>query len=220
MKHHSLKAEKRELLGRKVKKLREQGIAAGTIYGKGITSQNVQVNVKELLSVYGEAGETGLVDIEVEGKKHPVLITNIQTHPVTAVILNVDFREVDLTQKVKAMVPVELVGESPAEKQGLGTAVLLLDEIEVEALPEDLPESFEIDATALVEVEQTFNVSDLKRDSKVEVLTDAEQTLAKVEPPQKEEVVEEVAPAAEGEATEGEPSENKEEAQAEAPKES
>lgn len=211
MKHYTLKAEKRELTGRKVKRLRLAGIIPGTVYGKAMKSETVQVNEKELIKVYNEAGETGIVDIELASKKHPSLISNIQVHPVTSNVLHVDFREVDLTKKVKAMVPVELVGESPAEKQGMGTAVLMVDEVEVEALPEDLPEKFEIDATVLVEVEQTFTVAHLKSDKKVEILTAGDQILAKVEPPQKEEVVE-VAPV-EGEAApEGE-------AKAEAPAE-
>lgn len=200
MKRHSLNSEKRELTGRKVRRLRRDGIMPGTLYGGKITSSNVQVKTDEFLSIYKEVGETGLVDLMVDGKAHPVLITNIQVHAVTDLPLHIDFREVDLTEKVTASVPVELIGESPAEKQGLGTAVLLVSELEVEALPADLPEKFEIDATLLLEVDQAVTVADLKYDSKkVEIQAEADQILAKVEPPQKEEVIEE-APAVEGEA--------------------
>lgn len=191
MKKHTLQAEKRELTGRKVRRLRKEGIIPATLYGKGKTSQNVQTSEELFIPTYKEIGETGLVELMLEGKKHAVLISNIQIHPVTGSAIHIDFREVDLTEKVKASVPVELVGESPAEKSGIGTAVLMVNEIEVEALPGDLPERFEVDATTLTEVDQVFTVSDLKYDkSKIEIQSEADLGLAKVEPPQKEEVIE------------------------------
>ncbi len=206
MKRHNLTVETRTLTGRKVRRLRAEGIIPATLYGKKITSQNVQVKSENLLPVYKEVGETGLVDLELDGKKHPVLISNIQVHSVSDTPLHVDFREVDLTEKVTASVPVEMIGESPAEKQGTGTAVLLVDELEVEALPGDLPEKFEVDATALAEVDQTFTVGELVYDkSKIEIQAEPDQILVKIEPPQKEEVIEAPAPV-EGEevaATEG-----------------
>lgn len=191
MKKHTLHAEKRELTGRKVRRLRKEGIIPATLYGKGKKSQNVQTSEELFIPTYKEVGETGLVELTLDGKKHAVLISNIQIHPVTGSAIHIDFREVDLTEKVKASVPVELVGESPAEKSGIGTAVLMVNEIEVEALPGDLLENFEVDATILTEVDQVFTVSDLKYDkSKIEVQSEADLVLAKVEPPQKEEVIE------------------------------
>lgn len=191
MNTHKIDAQKRELTGRKVRRLRSEGILPATIYGKKVTSQNVQVSEEFFLPIYKEVGETGLVELMLDGKKHAVLISNIQIHPVTGSAIHIDFREVDLTEKVKASVPVELVGESPAEKQGIGTAVLLVNEIEVEALPGDLPENFEIDASILTEVDQTFTVSDLSYDKdKIVIQSEADLVLAKVEPPQKEEVIE------------------------------
>ena len=92
-------------------------------------------------------------------------------------------------------IPVELTGESPAEKQSIGTVVQYLNEIKVEALPADLPEKFTVDVSALSEVDQAIMVKDLKYDkSKVDIKTGAEEIVAKVEPPQKEEVIEAPAP--------------------------
>jgi large subunit ribosomal protein L25 len=201
----TLKAEVRKVAGRKVKNLRKEGILPGNISGKKIKSESIQVNLKDFSKVYEEVGETGLVSLEIGKEKKPVLIHNLQMQPVTDQPIHVDFLQVDLKEKVTAEVPVELIGESPAEKQGLGTVVLMLNEIEVEALPADLPEKFEIDRSTLTEVDQLVKVADLKIDkAKVEIKTDAEEIVVKVEPPQKEEVV--VAPApAEGEvAPEGE----------------
>jgi large subunit ribosomal protein L25 len=200
----TLKADKRKDLGRKVKNLRKEGILPGNVYGKKVKSESLQVNLKDFEKIYKEVGETGLVTLEIGTEKKPVLIHNLQMQPVTDEPIHVDFLQVDLKEKVTAQVPVELSGESPAEKQGLGTVVLMLNEIEVEALPADLPEKFEIDRGTLTDVDQVLKVSDLKVDkSKVTVNTDAEELVVKVEPPQKEEVVEAPAPV-EGEVpTEG-----------------
>lgn len=201
----ALKANVRKVTGRKVKALRKQGIVPANIYGKDVKSASIEIDLKEFKQVFKMAGETGIVEIKLGKEDRPVLVSNVQVHPATDEVLHVDFKQVNLKEKVTANIPVELVGESPAEKSGIGTAVLLLQELEVEALPGDLPEKFEIDATTLTEVDQTIKVSDLKVDtSKVEVKTNADEIVAKVEPPQKEEVV--VAPVAEtpeGAVTEG-----------------
>ena len=217
MKKIELKAEKRKVTGRKVKVLRGQGILPANIYGKDVKSEAIEIKLKEFKGVYKEAGETGIIDLTVGKESKPVLIHNVQVHPATDEVLHVDFLQVNLKEKITAAVPVEVTGESPAEKSGLGTVVLLIQELEVEALPGDLPENFEVDATKLTEVDQTVKVADLKYDKeKIKISEDAETILVKVEPPQKEEVIE-VAPAAtEGtaEGTEEKPAEG-----TEAPKE-
>jgi large subunit ribosomal protein L25 len=191
-----LKADKRTLEGRKVKTLRKAGIIPGNIYGKKIKSQSVQVDLKDFQKTFKEVGETGLVTLTIGSDEKPVLIHNLQLHPITDEPVHVDFLQVDLKVKVEADIPVELSGESPAEKQGVGTVVQYVNEIKVEALPGDLPEKFEIDVAGLAEVDQSILTKDLKYDkSKVEIKSDLEAIVAKVEPPQKEEVVEAPAPA-------------------------
>jgi len=192
MDKYILKAEKRELAGRKVKNLRQEGILPANIFGKKIKSASIQVKEDEFKKAYQEVGETGILSLKLAGEatERPVLVANIQKQPVSDAFLHVDFHQVDLKEKVEAKVPVELVGESPAEKQGIGTAVLYLNEIEVEALPTDLPEKFTVDISKLTEVNQTTYVKDIEIDKKkVELKTDPESILVKVEPPQKEEVV-------------------------------
>ena len=202
-----LEAEARKLTGRKVKTLRAAGLLPANIYGKKIDSLAVQVKLSDFKKIYEEVGETGLVTLKVQGAKgkaqdRAVLVSNVQVHPVSDIPVHVDFRQVDLKEKVTAEVPVELTGEAPAEKGGIGTAVQYFDEIEVEALPLDLPEKFEIDISTLAEVDQAVFVKDLKYDKdKVAVKNDPEEIIVKVEPPQKEEVV---APPAEVVPAEGE----------------
>ncbi|KKP46524.1 MAG: 50S ribosomal protein L25 [Candidatus Woesebacteria bacterium GW2011_GWA1_33_30] len=196
----SLKATKREVFGRKVKRFRKEGLAPANIFGKKIKSEAIFVNKKEFTDVFAKAGETQIIHLNDK----PVLVSGLQIDPVTSDYLHVDFRRVDLTEKITAKVPVEIVGESPAEKQKMGTVVQQLSEIEVEALPADLPEKIEIDATTLIEVDQTIYVKDLKIDKKVTIKTDLESIVAKVEPPTKEEVVEVVAPVEDEVPVEGE----------------
>ncbi len=186
----TLDAQTRKVTGRKVKTLRKQGVVPGNIYGKSVTSEAVSVNEKEFLSAFKKVGETGILTLKVGKTTRPVLVHNIQAHAVTGKPLHVDFMQVNLKEKITADVPVELVGESPAQKSGLGTVVLLLDELEVESLPTNIPEKFVIDAAKLTEVDQVVKVSDLDYDKdKVEIKAEADEIVVKVEPPQKEEVV-------------------------------
>lgn len=195
-----LKAEKRTIEGRKVKNLRKEGTLPGNVYGKKIKSQAVQVNLKDFEKTYKEIGETGLLTLSIGSEERPVLIHNLQLNPISDDPVHVDFLQVDLKEKVEADIPVELIGESPTEKQAIGTVVQYLNEIKVEALPTDLPEKFEVDISVLVEVDQSIMIKDLKYDkAKVEVKTNPDEIVAKVEPPQKEEVVEAPPSPAEGE---------------------
>lgn len=215
----TLKAEERNTLGRKVKKIRREGLLPANIYGKKVKSQALKLNLLEFQKVFKEAGETGLVDLKIGRSTKPVLIHNVQVDPVSDTPIHADFLQVNLKEKVTAQVPVELAGESPAEKQGIGTAVQYLDEIEVEALPNDLPEKFEIDLSKLESVDDVIKIKDLAVDTKkVTIEDDPEQIIVKVEPPKEEEEV----PPVEAEGEEGEEvvkAEGEETAEAEAPSE-
>ena len=187
----TLKASERKISGRKVKNLRLSGLLPANVYGKKVKSVSVQVDNKEFKALFKEVGETGLIDLEIGKDVRPVLIHHLQVNPKTDELLHVDFLQVDLKVKVTAEVPVELIGESPATKQGLGTVVQQINDIEVEALPTDLPEKFEVNIEILTEVDQAIYIKDLKVDrTKVTITTDPEAIVVKVEPPQKEEVVE------------------------------
>lgn len=205
-----LSGQKRTISGRKVKKLREEGILPANIFGKKIKSEAIQVSLKDFEKTYKEVGETSLLTLVIEGGKtkdeRAVLVSNVQMDPRSDIPTHVDFRQVDLKEKVSANVPVEMTGEAPAEKSGVGTAVLYVSQIEVEALPADLPEKFVVDVSSLTEVDQAIYIKDLSLDrKKVELKAEAETIVVKVEPPQKEEVVAPPAPVegevpAEGEA--------------------
>lgn len=180
--------EKRQVTGRKVKNLRAENILPANIFGKGIKSQSIQLDKKVFTELYEKVGETGIVELSIDKKAHPTLIANIQLHPVTSEPIHVDFKQVNLKEKVSATVPVVLVGEAPAEKNGEGTVIQQILEIEVEALPTDLPDEFELDTSKLEKVDDFLSLKDLKYDkSKIEIEANPELIVAKVEPPQEEE---------------------------------
>ena len=232
MERQKITAKKRTVAGRKVKRLRKEGILPANVFGKKTKSVSIQVNLKDFTKVFSEAGETGLVDLMIEAEKEvrPVLIQNVQKDPVDESFLHADFRQIVLTEKVKATIPVEFIGQSPAESQKLGILVKVMPEIEVEALPTDLPEHFEVDVSKLEKVDDTIFAKDLKVDrAKVELKTDENQIVVKIEPLAKEEVVapppttevppEGAAPTGEGVPAEGEEKAAKPEAVVQPPKE-
>lgn len=180
MKRLQLKVEKRTVLGKKIKKLRKTGILPGNIYGKDIKSQAVQVPYKDFEPIYKEAGETGLIDVAVDGQLRPVLIHNVQLDHMTRLPLHADFFQVNLKEKVKTMVPVELTGEAKAVVDKVGMVLQTLSEVEVEALPESLPEKIEVNVETLAAVDDQFVVSDLKLPKGVTVLTDLGQVVVKI----------------------------------------
>jgi len=182
MKKYSLLGSKRTVVGKKVKSLRREGTIPATIYGKKVKSISVSVGFDAFEKVYAQAGETGLIELSVDRDIRPVLIHSVQVHPVTNAPLHVEFHQVDLKEKVHANVPVELVGECPAVAQKLGVLLTVLDEIEVEALPTDLPEKITVDVSKLAEVNAEFKVSDLILPAEITVLTDQGLTVAKVGP--------------------------------------
>lgn len=188
----TLSLEPRKVFGKKVKTLRKQGIIPANIFGNKIKSTAVQVKTTVFRPIYAQAGETQIVYVQVVGEKteRPVLLTNISYDPMTGDILHVDLRQVNLKEKVTANIPVELVGESPAVKDIQATLITSLDEIEVEALPADLPDHFTADVSTLKALGDTIKVSDLGIDlTKIEVKLDPETIVVTVAGQQKEEVI-------------------------------
>ncbi|MDO8639671.1 MAG: 50S ribosomal protein L25 [bacterium] len=180
MKRPQLKVEKRELLGKKIKKLRKEGILPGNVYGKDVKSTAVQVPLAEFQKTYKEVGETGLLDLLLDSQTRPVLIHNLQVDSLTKLPLHADFFQVNLKEKVKTMVHIEIVGEAKAVSDKIGLVLQPLSEIEVEALPEALPEKIEVNIEPLAAIDQQITVGDLKLPQGVEVLTDPTQVVVKI----------------------------------------
>lgn len=191
----------RVLEGRKVGQLRRQGLVPANISGNLDKTVPVSVDARKFEKLYEEVGDTGLFYVTVEGDKaeRPVLISDVQLDPITAQVLHVVFRQVDLTEKITAEVPVELIGEVEIKD---ATVVTLHDVVEVEALPQDFPEKFEIDISKFTQVGDMVAYKDLEFDrSKVSLTIDEEQLDEPVVMVQ--EVKEEVEPEPTAEVAEG-----------------
>lgn len=201
---HQIKAEIRTAKGRsRVKHLKEAGLIPATLYGKGIASISIQFPAKELIKTFKEAGELVLVELLLDNQKIPVLFKNPQYHYLNGHLIHLDCFRVNLKEKITAEVPIVLVGESPAVKEG-NILVTVSDQINVEALPADLPEKIEVDIGSLTTIGAIITAGDLILDkSKVELKTAADQVIVKIEEPKiEEEPVAPVTPPEEVPATE------------------
>lgn len=195
---YNLSATHRELTGRKVKHLRKEGVLPANVFGKGQTSKNIQLLASDFETVYEEAGGTSLVSLTVNGDKPiSVLIGEVQVDPVSMKHVHVDFRHVNLKEKIIAYVPIELEGEAPAEKSG-AMIMQSLDELEVEALPGDLPESVKIDVSGLVEVGDLITVKDLHGKIKgIEIMNEPDTVIVLAQEVKEEEEPQENVPVSE-----------------------
>lgn len=168
-------AEPRTILGKKSKQLRQAGKIPANIMGRDVESTAITVPATDFKKLYNEVGDTGLVYLSVAGEKaeRPVLVSEVGFNPVSGDIMHVVLKQVNLKEKITAEIPVEVVGEF-----NLPGAVLLTvhPTIEVEALPTDLPESFEINVESLTEIGQAITFKDLKYDAtKIELLVSEEE---------------------------------------------
>ncbi len=179
MKRYQLTAEPRKITGKQVKKLRREGILPANVYGKDIKSQSLQLPLSEFQKVFTEAGETGVVDLTYGTQTIPVLIHNLHTD-YRNTPLHADFFKVNLKEKVKAMIPLEFVDEPKAVTDQIGLLMEITPEIEVEALPTDLPEKIEVNVENLAAIDEQILVSDLKAPVGVEILTDPNLVVVKI----------------------------------------
>lgn len=150
------------------------------IYGKDIKSKALQVPLAEFEKMLKEAGETQVVDITFDSTVYPALIHNVQLDPVSGKALHADLYKVDLKAKIKAMVPVVSTGEPKAVADKLGLLLQTLSEVEVEALPTDLPEKIEVDVAGLAQLNDQITASDLKLPAQVSIVTDPAQVVFKI----------------------------------------
>ena len=180
MKRETLPAEKRTITGKRVKHLRREGILPANMFGKGIKSISLQLSLKDFEKVYDEVHETGLVDLTIDKEIHPVLIQNIHIQPITHTPLHADFFKVNLKEKVKATIPVIGLGEPKAITDKIGVLLQTLSEVEVEALPADLPENIEISVESLAQIDDSLTVADLKAPTGVEILAEPAEMIFRI----------------------------------------
>jgi large subunit ribosomal protein L25 len=211
-------ATKRDVFGKRLNSHRATGKVPANLYSKDAESIAIWLDTKELRTVLKEVSESTLLDLSLEGetKTRPVILRHVEENMFKPQVLHVDVQQVNLKEKMVINIVVEITGESQAVVDGLGLLETPTAEIEVEALPADLPESFIVDISSLTEVGQHILVKDLKVPHGVEVLTDSEAIVALITEPSKEEEEEVAAPVDEAAAvaeveTEGDKAEEKSE---------
>jgi len=189
-----LNVAKREILGKKVRFLRRQGITPVHLFGHGIESQALQCDTAKLQQVLAEAGKTKLINFKIDGEKkaRSVIVREVEIELPRRGLVHVDFYQVRKAEEMKVEVPVVLVGEAPALKVRENTLLQELDTLSVECLPANIPASVELDISSLTESEQVLRVKDIELEKGVTVLNDPEVVVAKISALRVEEVVEEV----------------------------
>ncbi len=180
-----LKAEKREKIGKKVKDLRKKGVLPAILYGPKVKPLPIEIDLKEFKKIYKEAGESSLISLEVEKEKFLVLIYEIKEDSLTDEITHVDFYQPILTEEVEATVPIIFEGISPAVKDLGGTLIKEIQEVDVKALPQNLPHDIKVNIDTLNTFEDEILIKDLKIPAGVKILKEMNEIVAVVVPPTK-----------------------------------
>ncbi len=182
--------ETREILGKKVNSLRRQGFLPAELYGRGVSNLHLAVNAKDFEKVYKEAGENTVINVIVNGVAKPALIYDVQLHPLRGTIETIDLYEVKMDEEIETAVPLEFTGESAVVKDGLGVFIKAMDEIEIEALPGDIPSKITVDISRLLNVGDSVYVKDLPATGRFKFTVDSETVVASIAELAKEEIVE------------------------------
>lgn len=188
--HAQLKAEPRQLIGKKVRRLRKEGILPATIYGHNVTPVNIQLDAHEFGAVLRHSGRTQLIDLEVDGSKRPVFVKQMAVDAKRHIIQHVEFYQANLREPVTTVVPLHYVGESAAVRDG-GIFLTVLDRLSIESLPDAVPAAgIEVDQGLISEINGILHAGQIPLPSGVTLLTNAEEVVAKVDPPASEESLE------------------------------
>ncbi len=197
-----LNTTKRTTLGKRVKTIRKMGMVPAELFGFGFKNEHLSVPEKAFSDIYKEAGRNTVIDITIDGEKEaiPALIHDVQIHPITHQPLAVDFYRIRADKKIQTEVPIEFIGESPAENKGL-VVVKVLNKITIEALPQHIPHTIQVDISVIKNEEDTLHIKDLNLPNTVYIITPADTTIITVSQQQQEEEVSEVSSVEEVEIT-------------------
>ncbi|MFH1841430.1 MAG: 50S ribosomal protein L25 [Candidatus Nealsonbacteria bacterium] len=183
----NLFAKIRKNQGKKVKALRKKGVLPAILYGPKIKNLQIEVNLKDFEKIYKEAGESTLISLEVEGEKNKflVLIYDLKKEAVRGDLTHVDFYQPALDEEIEAKIPVILEGEAPGVKSLGGTLIKNISEIEVKALPQNLPKEFRISVEGLNSFEDHILIKDLKTKEGVKIKRNPEDIVVFIASPEK-----------------------------------
>lgn len=189
-----LSAEVRDVFGKRVRRLRRQGLIPANIYGHG-ASRAIQASTRAFDRLLAEGGRTSVVTIAFDGQTQTTLLKSLQRDPRTGQIVHIDFQAVSMQESVTSTVPVRFVGESVAVTKLDGVLTHPRTELHVAARAEDLPDAVEVDVSMITELHGAIHVADLAAGVNYTILDPADEVLAIVLPPKREvEVLEAAAP--------------------------
>jgi large subunit ribosomal protein L25 len=179
---YSIAAEPRELMAKRTKQLRRQGMIPGVVYGNKVTNANVQVHRKEFEHAYLRAGSTTLVDLTVGdgGKATKVFIHDVRRDPINYQLTHIDFLAVNLLEPMTMNVALVLVGESPIVHSKEGLLLHQMEHLTLRALPSDIPSLVEVDISGLTEIDQAIHVGDITLPDNVTLLSNPDDVIAKI----------------------------------------
>ena len=182
-----LKAQIRKDTGRKLKTLREKGFIPAVVYGPGHKSNSIQLDYGNFKKVFEEAGESTLIKLKIDEHAKNVLIHDVSIDPVDGKFIHVDFYQVVMDKIIKTHVPLVFEGEAPAVKNLGGVLMKNLTELEIEALPKNLPHEIKVDISFLDSFDKHIRVKDLNLPEGVKILEKFEELVVSVIPPRSEE---------------------------------
>lgn len=186
-------AKERQLLGKKIKTVRQEGKLPAVVYGKGKQSGNLLVDRNSFVKMYQRAGKTTLLSLIIDDKQPvKVLIYDIQKHPVTGALLHADFYQVKMDEKIVIDVPLLFEGQSKAVDEKDANLVKNKDTVKIEALPNDLIHEIKVDISSLENFGEAIHVKDLKVGEKVEIIDDPEEIVVIAQEPISEEELKEM----------------------------
>lgn len=182
-----LNAKTREILGKKVKVLRKKGVIPAVVYGEKVKSMPLEVGYKEFENIYKIGGESTIIKLKIGKEAKNVLIYDVSKDPVSGKFIHVDFYVVRMDKVITAEVHLVFEGESPAVETEEGTLVKNITEVEVEALPANLPSELKVDISVLKTFDDLIHIKDLKVSQDVKILAEPDEVVASVTPPRSEE---------------------------------
>jgi len=178
----TLLTAQRDVLGKKTRFLRRQGITPVHLFGHNLKSLALQCDTAQLQHIIAQAGMTKLISLDIEDDKRPrsVFIREIQRDAVTRQLLHVDFYQVRKGEKIAVDVPIILVGEAPAMREKGHMLIHGVTSLSIECLPDSVPPQIEVDLSSLEEVEQAIHVKDIVLSPDITVNADTDQLVVKV----------------------------------------
>ncbi|MFH1582485.1 MAG: 50S ribosomal protein L25 [bacterium] len=181
----SISAKIRKETGKKVEEIRKQGKVPAVLYGSGVENLSLEVDLKDFEKVYKEAGESSLIEISVNSKKFLVLIHALEIDPLSQKPLHIDFYQPKLDEEITAGIPLVFEGESIAVKDLGGTLVKNIHEVEVKALPQNLPHEIKVNIDKLKTFGDTIVIRDLNIPENVKILKEPDEIIVLAAEPQK-----------------------------------